>query len=223
MQRSALAASAPPVCGPSAHGLHRPASNTASRRRPWLRRRPRRAPRSQISSKRRNVLRRIEAAVPGICAALECPTNLRINPAKTRHASKIGARRVTGLTLGSDGRVYLGRGTKRTIRALIFLFDTLSEEQKASLRGWIAYAKGVGWASGHFIAVVSLFNTMTYGLKLCAADPGEFKESRHFFDPLERTISEAGLATDAWAGPKSCNQAIYAGRSSPPSSRPGRM
>jgi RNA-directed DNA polymerase len=96
-----------------------------------------------FSTQHPNVLRRVQAAVPGICADLVCPANLAINPAKTRHSSRIGARRVTGITLGSDGRTYLGRAVKRRIRAMIFRLDALSDREKASLRGWVAYAGGI--------------------------------------------------------------------------------
>ncbi len=54
---------------------------------------------------------------------------------------------------------------------------------------------GLGWDRGHLVVLVSLFNEITYGLRLCVAGPGEFAEARHFFDPLGRTISEAGMAS----------------------------
>ena len=56
------------------------------------------------------------------------------------------------------------------------------------------HACGLGWDRGYLIALVSLFNEVTYGLRLCAAEPGEFATARHFFDPLARTISEADIA-----------------------------
>jgi hypothetical protein len=56
------------------------------------------------------------------------------------------------------------------------------------------HACGVGWDSGFLVVVVSLFNEITYGLRLCAAERDEFPTTRHFFDPLTRTISEAGIA-----------------------------
>ncbi len=57
------------------------------------------------------------------------------------------------------------------------------------------HACGLGWDSGYLVVVVSLFNEITYGLRLCAAEAGEFPEARHFFDPLTRTISAAGIAS----------------------------
>jgi hypothetical protein len=56
------------------------------------------------------------------------------------------------------------------------------------------HACGLGWDRGYLCVVVSLFNEVTYGLRLCAAEPNEFVAARHFFDPLTRTISEAGIA-----------------------------
>ena len=55
------------------------------------------------------------------------------------------------------------------------------------------HACGLGWDRGHLVVLVSLFNEITYGLRLCAAESHEFVPSRHFFDPLTRIISEAGV------------------------------
>jgi hypothetical protein len=55
------------------------------------------------------------------------------------------------------------------------------------------HACGIGWDRGHLVSVVSLFNEITYGLRLCRAGPDEFSAARHFFDPLARTISEADI------------------------------
>jgi RNA-directed DNA polymerase len=49
---------------------------------------------------------------------------------------------VTGITLGSDGRPYIGRHLKRKIRALIHSFDRLDAPSRATLAGLIAYATG---------------------------------------------------------------------------------
>jgi hypothetical protein len=56
------------------------------------------------------------------------------------------------------------------------------------------HACGLGWDRGYLVGVVSLFNEITYGIRLCQAERGEYKETRHFFDPLARTITEAGIA-----------------------------
>ena len=57
------------------------------------------------------------------------------------------------------------------------------------------HACGLGWDRGYLVALVSLFNEITYGLRLCAAEPNEYVTARHFFDPLTRTISEAAIAS----------------------------
>ena len=75
-------------------------------------------------------------------ADLKLPANLKVNVGKTRHSSKRGARRVTGIVLGSDGRSHIGRAMKRKIRALIHGIDSLDPKTRASLAGMIAYATG---------------------------------------------------------------------------------
>jgi RNA-directed DNA polymerase len=95
-----------------------------------------------FSSDRPNILREIEAEVKKIIAELPIPAGLTVNLGKTRHSSKRGARRVTGIVLGSDGCAYIGRALKRKIRALICQFGSLNEGQRASLAGLIAYASG---------------------------------------------------------------------------------
>lgn len=95
-----------------------------------------------FSAKKQGVLAQLENVVSHLCKDLSFPTGLVINTAKTRHSSKRGARRVTGLILGSDGRVYVGREIKRSIRARIHRIESLNVEQRASLAGLISYVIG---------------------------------------------------------------------------------
>jgi RNA-directed DNA polymerase len=95
-----------------------------------------------FSTNQPNVLSTLESAVTSTIASLTLPRGLKINPAKTRHSSKRGTRRVTGITLGSDGKPYVGRQLKRRIRAMIHHVDTLDPTRRASLAGLIAYAGG---------------------------------------------------------------------------------
>ncbi|SRR5258708_3251600 len=95
-----------------------------------------------FSTTQPNILSSVEAEVERCCEQLDLPGNLRINKAKTRHSSKNGVRRVTGIILGSDGNTYVGRKYKRRIRAMIHKLDTLSREELASLSGLIAYVIG---------------------------------------------------------------------------------
>jgi RNA-directed DNA polymerase len=95
-----------------------------------------------FSTKRPNVLPALESTVVSTISDLTLPRDLTINPAKTRHSSRGRTRRVTGITLGSDGKPYIGRGMKRKIRAMIHQLDLLDAERRGSLAGLIAYAGG---------------------------------------------------------------------------------
>jgi RNA-directed DNA polymerase len=96
-----------------------------------------------FSTTQANVLREIEEEVPRILRHITVPASLALNPVKTRHSSKRGARRVTGIILGSDGQPHIGRKLKRRIRALIHTYGSLDGASKASLAGLIAYAIGL--------------------------------------------------------------------------------
>jgi hypothetical protein len=92
----------------------------------------------------------IDERIEGLGAVADSPLKPKpglngppaINPAKTRHSSKGRTRRVTGITLGSDGKPYIGRGLKRKIRAMIHHVDALDAKGRGSLAGLIAYAGG---------------------------------------------------------------------------------
>jgi RNA-directed DNA polymerase len=96
-----------------------------------------------FSTKLPNVLKALESMVVSTMETLTLPRNLTINPAKTRHSSRGRTRRVTGITLGSDGKPYIGRPLKRKIRAMIHQVDTLDAKKRGSLAGLIAYAGGL--------------------------------------------------------------------------------
>ena len=89
-----------------------------------------------------NVLKTVEREVPGACKSVQIPKKLRINKNKTRHSSRKRARQVTGVVLGSDGEVHVGRRYKRRIRAMIHKYDQLTYKEKAHLSGLIAYVIG---------------------------------------------------------------------------------
>jgi RNA-directed DNA polymerase len=95
-----------------------------------------------FSTKRPDVLSQIEKNVIRIVAKLKVPAKLSVNKHKTRHSSKRGCRRVTGIVLGSDGVPHIGRGLKRKIRTLIHSYDSLNEKERTALAGLIAYAVG---------------------------------------------------------------------------------
>jgi RNA-directed DNA polymerase len=52
-------------------------------------------------------------------------------------------RRVTGIILGSDGRISVGRSIKWFIRHQIHQFHALSIEERTELAGYIAYAQSI--------------------------------------------------------------------------------
>lgn len=95
-----------------------------------------------FSTKHSNLLSEVEAHVISVVPSLEVPSGLSLNIQKTRHLSKKGARRVTGIVLGSDGKPYVGRDLKRRIRAMIHRYDLLGANEQATLGGLISYAVG---------------------------------------------------------------------------------
>jgi RNA-directed DNA polymerase len=97
-----------------------------------------------FSTDQPNVLRETERGVSIAIFELKLPMNLKLNASKTRHSSKRGARRVTGIVLGSDGEPHIGRGLKRKIRSLVHRFESLDKSTRASLAGMIAYATRFG-------------------------------------------------------------------------------
>lgn len=95
-----------------------------------------------FSAKLPNLLASLEPQVSDVFSKLAFPKGLSLNPSKTRRSSKRGRRRVTGITLGTDGKPHIGRHLKRKIRAMIHRLDTLNPGQRASLAGLIAYSGG---------------------------------------------------------------------------------
>ena len=95
-----------------------------------------------FSTRTAGILNSLEAEVTRICRNLRFPASLALNPTKVRHSSKRGARRVTGVVLGSDERAYVGRRLKRKIRAQIHQMERLSPTERSSLAGLIAYVMG---------------------------------------------------------------------------------
>lgn len=96
-----------------------------------------------FSSTAPDVLGKFENEVSSIVAGLKVPAGLALNLKKTRHSSKKGARRVTGIVLGSDGETYIGRDLKRRIRAMLHKYATLAVEDRERLKGLLGYATGL--------------------------------------------------------------------------------
>jgi retron-type reverse transcriptase len=97
-----------------------------------------------FSTNERGVLFQIEREIPKICTRLKSP-RLILNRSKTVHASKKGARRVTGLVLANDGAVSIGRDKKRAARVGVhrFVLGRLDDKETAELAGMVAYIKSV--------------------------------------------------------------------------------
>jgi RNA-directed DNA polymerase len=95
-----------------------------------------------FSTRTPRILLALEAEVPRICRDLKFPARLEVNLAKTRHSSKRGARRVTGVVLGSDERPHVGRWLKRSIRSQIHHVELLNPRERLALAGLIAYVVG---------------------------------------------------------------------------------
>lgn len=96
-----------------------------------------------LSTERPNVLKSVEKDVYELVSTIQLPSNLRINKKKTRHYSKKVRRKVTGIILTSDGGVSLGRELKRYIKSLIYKMDTLDEQERKRLAGYIAYCRSI--------------------------------------------------------------------------------
>jgi hypothetical protein len=95
-----------------------------------------------FSSVAPNILAKVEEATKAVVAGLTIPAGLTINDAKTRHSSKRGVKRVTGIILGGDGKPHVARKLKRHIRGMIHKYDALDAPKRESLAGLIAYVIG---------------------------------------------------------------------------------
>lgn len=96
-----------------------------------------------FSTHRRGVLGEVPERVSGILRGLELPAGLQLRADKTRHSSKKGRRQVTGLVLGSDSEVHLGRNRKRFIRRQIFRWESLSRDEQRTTAGLVAFAMSI--------------------------------------------------------------------------------
>lgn len=95
-----------------------------------------------FSTRQKNVLSEFESRVKAVLAGLDFPRSLSINGDKTRHSSMRGARRVTGIILGSDGKTHVGRNLKRAVRSDVHKLGSLSPEQRSRLACTISYVIG---------------------------------------------------------------------------------
>jgi len=96
-----------------------------------------------FSTSRPSVLRPFVEHVRHIVEEIGLPARLKVNTAKTSHSSLKRRRKVTGVILGSDAQLSVGRNLKREIKTLIFLVDTLTDIQRRRLAGLLGYCKMV--------------------------------------------------------------------------------
>ena len=89
------------------------------------------------------MLRTIENKAIEVVSKLHCPQRLKFNMDKTQHSSMKHRRVITGLVLGSDGTITIGRSRKREIRSFIHKWSDLDDLEKNRLRGLISFARGV--------------------------------------------------------------------------------
>lgn len=96
-----------------------------------------------FSTDERDVLKSIPAFLRSRLKIIDYPKKLWINRKKTLHMSKKSKMLVTGITLTTDGEVSLGRDKKRFIKALIFKWKSLSDQERLYLKGYLSYCKSV--------------------------------------------------------------------------------
>jgi type I restriction enzyme S subunit len=132
----------------------------------------------------------------GVLHAFDVDATLR------RAAAKIGFNYATKI-LGPD---IMRRSDFDRIRRFIRFGDELEQlvtaQEGSVLTGSDAatsrgHALAVGWlqARNELIGVVSLFNRVTYGIRLCESQSAEWAHvsARHLFDPVSRVISELSI------------------------------
>lgn len=69
-------------------------------------------------------------------------------------------------------------------------FSVLTGPGSAQAR---AHACALGWDRGYLVVLVSLFNDVTYSMRLCEAAEDEFPAAQHLFDPISKQISAIPL------------------------------
>lgn len=94
-----------------------------------------------LSSNTPKALDGVYAYIRKLCACIPYP-RLRLNEKKTVFSSRKHRRQLTGLILNNEGKVSLGRGKKRSIRAMAhhYAVGQLPQEQNSELRGLLAFA-----------------------------------------------------------------------------------
>ena len=97
-----------------------------------------------FSTKKKGVTKRFLVGLRKVISRCKHP-RLTINEGKTMFLSRKCRRAVTGLVISPDGRVSVGRGLKRRLRARVndFRRSRLPEHEKHRLQGYLAFILGV--------------------------------------------------------------------------------
>lgn len=97
-----------------------------------------------FSTNKPHVLKSVHEYASSLSVSLKYP-RLVLNAEKTVYTSKKHHRHLTGLVLANDGTASLGREKKRLLRSMAYRYKigTLSGEEHAKLRGWVAFCMSV--------------------------------------------------------------------------------
>lgn len=96
-----------------------------------------------FSTNEPEILFSISKQIIKIIKSIEYPKNLWLNNKKTIHSSKKHLRKITGLVLTPEDNISIGRDKKRFLRSQIFQWETLSESDRISLKGYLAFASSI--------------------------------------------------------------------------------
>jgi len=109
-----------------------------------------------FSGQRIGLLRDMATIIPKAVREVRGP-KLRINHEKTRFVSPKFQRNVTGLVLGNDGEVGIGRSKLRLLRARVHhaINHELDKKERLSLAGYLSYVKDVDPAA--FMKIVNKY------------------------------------------------------------------
>jgi len=96
-----------------------------------------------FSTDKPGVLKGVEHSVFGIVSSLDNPSDLKVNRNKTFHSSRKRKIVITGLVITNSGEISVGRDKKREFRSFVFNWDSLDEEHKSYVSGYLSYIKSV--------------------------------------------------------------------------------
>ena len=96
-----------------------------------------------FSTNKTKILFEMENEVELLIRKIEYPSKLYLNPRKTRHKSKKYRRSVTGLIITPDQKISIGRPKKRYLKSLVYKWESLDNDKKEYLKGYLSYCRSV--------------------------------------------------------------------------------